>query len=196
MSVISGNIQVVDSRFCPKFPEMEMDQRLERVDRFVARGVTLREALSRLNLSSSTYYKLRKRLGLETKRERTSRPSVYTEKTIQRVQRELAKGRFLKDICAGMGIDSRNLTRACRLRGMKLFSPELTLLNYEKRKGVARKRRSPHNTGSRRPQIESMLLRGWKVDTVQRRLGLSASYIRTVRKQLVEEGRLPAKEKR
>ena len=158
--------------------------KFERVKSLVAEGWKVADALEEVGLSRAAYREQCRARGERLKVSRT-----YTPSRVAEVKRRVRAGELLKDVCADMGMDPKNLARWCRQHGVQLFSKKALRDNY------ARRRKGRHvsfNAGSKMPMIVKRIQKGESNSAIAKALGITPSYVSMVRKQF-ESGALDAK---
>lgn len=158
--------------------------KFDRVKSLVAEGWSVADALDQVGMSRTAFDAQRQKRGAHLRRSRT-----YTPSRVEEVKQRVRAGELLKDVCADMGMDPKNLARWCRKHGMKIFTKKALQENYSRRH---RSKAKTFSRGSKMPRIVKHIKNGESDVAIAKALDVTRSYVAWARKQL-ESGALDEK---
>jgi hypothetical protein len=156
-----------------------MDERLKKVLEQKKAGKPIMKSLKEIGLEQCTYYRLCHEAGIPIRKNNLKRKRTYTMDVVEKVKERIETGELLKDICATMGLDPRNLSRYCRINGVKLYNEKTFKLNYLNRVRPAR------HKDSKRPELIALLKDGSLSTTeIAKKMKVTTHYVSALRTEL------------
>jgi len=160
---------------------------IKKVKSKLKKGLTLQSALEKVGISYYRWRVICANEGETVSLRRGKKATVYTMERVKEVKKRIKKGDFLKDICADMGMDSKNLARFCRNNGIKLFSKKALKRNYERRsKNRLSDKRKSGRSSEKVMKIEAMIKKGIKDSAIAIEIGVTRQYANLIRKKMNE----------
>lgn len=156
-----------------------MDERLKKVLKLKKEGKSVMKSLKAVGLEEYTYYRLCHEAGIPIRKNNLNRKRTYTMEVVEKVKKRIETGELLKDICATMGLDPRNLSRYCRINGVKLYNEKTFKLNYMNRVRPAR------HKDSKRPELIALLKKGdLNTKEIAKKMNVTIHYVNFLRAEL------------
>ena len=157
---------------------------IREVKAMLKRGATLQEALPEAGISYNKWRAICDEAGVVVAVPRGRKARTYTVERVREVKKRIRNGEFLRDICADMKMDTKNLARFCRNNGIILFSKAALKANYARRNYNSINSPRIKRSCKRIERVEAMLKRGLSTEKIATKVGISGSYVCHIRRKM------------